>query len=367
MNFATLYHKAKSGATVRWRVWTEGGDIFTEHGQYPDGKMQLSRKTAVAKNTGKANATTPAQQAESQAQSMHDARLKRKYSLTPETAQIPRMLPMLAHVFEARKGKFSYPIFVQPKLDGFRCLAFRNGDSITMLSRSSDAFNLPHIEKQLLKIMPDNTILDGELYCHKVPFQRVASWIKKQHPDTIRIGYHIYDVPLWDDGDEDADFSTRLRNLDRVESAIKQNDCINLDVVETAKACNEAEVYAYQIQKIEDGYEGAIGRTMTGKYQFDYRSHDLLKIKTFQDEECTVVGAHPGQGKFEDMCIFECVTADGKEFDCVPVGTTAERQAYLRDKAKYIGKQLTVKYFGKSEDGKPRFPVGKGFREDFDK
>ena len=48
-------------------------------------------------------------------------------------------------------------------------------------------------------------------------------------------------------------------------------------------------------------------------------------------------------------------------------GNSFEGRQILKHLKKFIGKQLTVKYQGKSEDGIPRFPVGKGFRESFDK
>ena len=137
--------------------------------------------------------------------------------------------------------------------------------------------------------------------------------------------------------------------------------------VETIWCVDSGEVFAAQLFFIEQGYEGAIVRLADGLYRYDYRSHDLLKVKSFSDEECTVVGGTHGVGKMSNQCIFACRTKEGVDFDCVPVGTASERAAYLTNLKQYIGKQLKVKYFGKSTDGKPRFPVGIAFRESWDK
>ena len=46
-----------------------------------------------------------------------------------------------------------------------------------------------------------------------------------------------------------------------------------------------------------------------------------------------------------------------------PTGTLEERGKMFKNGKKYVGKMLTVKYQELSEDGIPRFPVGKSVRE----
>ena len=63
MDFQTLYSLGKKGEIRSWHVWTDGSAIKTEHGVL-NGKLQLAEKIAKVKNAGRANATTPEQQAE---------------------------------------------------------------------------------------------------------------------------------------------------------------------------------------------------------------------------------------------------------------------------------------------------------------
>ena len=130
----TLYHKSKTGAIVQWNIWTEGADIVTKYGQI-GGKMHTARKTATPKNVGRANATTADEQAILEAKAKHKKRLDGKYSLTIEDSNKEVFLPMLASDFEKRKDKVTYPVDVQPKLDGVRGLAYWEGGSVKLMSR----------------------------------------------------------------------------------------------------------------------------------------------------------------------------------------------------------------------------------------
>jgi len=69
----------------------------------------------------------------------------------------------------------------------------------------------------------------------------------------------------------------------------------------------------------------------------------------------------------EGQCTFTCVTEDGAEFGCKPMGTEAQREQYWTDfqAGKLTGKMLTVKFFEWTTSDKPvpRFPVGVCIRD----
>ena len=75
--------------------------------------------------------------------------------------------PMLAHKYDDSRVDWDQPVYIQPKLDGVRCLFTKNG----AYSRTGKQFmNLRHIEialKPFFDQQPD-VILDGELYNHKL-------------------------------------------------------------------------------------------------------------------------------------------------------------------------------------------------------
>lgn len=377
--FPVLYHKSSKGDIRSWQVWTEGADIVTEHGQY-GGKLQISRKTAIGKNVGKANETSPSIQAQLECEAMYKHKLSRKYSLSIVECEDRKMLPMLAHSFEKKKHKVQYPVYVQPKLDGVRCLAHvigfnDDGTSIVqLLTRAGKQWDIPHLALEIAELLPQgDMVLDGEIYIHGKTFQEIVKLVKKARPESKDLEYHIYDVPVviddvFDDNGHHTDerseepFADRLGSLLQVAGEIEHNQLSHLKVVTTVQVGSEEEVYATQSEMLEAGYEGAIVRTPTGVYKFGYRSPDLLKVKTFLDDEYKIVGYHSGIGKFSTCVIWECVTKTGQPFNCVPQGTYEERQELLQNGDSHVGELLKVKFFELTDDGLPRFPVGIGFR-----
>ena len=219
MKLPILYHRAKNGELRQWQVWTEGDTIFTEYGQC-DGQLQVTPgKIAKPKNVGKKNETLPEQQAELEAQAMWTYKVERKYSESPETAQEQLPLPMLAKPFFKPDGaqttqakKMVYPLDVQPKLDGVRCLAQRQGDEVVLTSRQGKLYTVPHISAQLATWMPEDLILDGEIYVHGESLQKITSLVKKNRPESSVLEYHVYDIPC-NEGDDTQPWSARSYNL----------------------------------------------------------------------------------------------------------------------------------------------------------
>ena len=75
--------------------------------------------------------------------------------------------PMLAHKFNDSRVDWSKPVYIQPKLDGVRCVLTKDGG----FSRTGKKFmNIAHIELSLMSFFKQNPdiILDGELYNHKL-------------------------------------------------------------------------------------------------------------------------------------------------------------------------------------------------------
>jgi len=362
----TLYHQGKTGAIVQWDIWTEGADICTEYGQI-GGKMQTSRKTATPKNVGRANATTADEQAILEATAMHKKRLDGKYSLSVEDAKKEVFLPMLAASFDKRKDKVAYPVDVQPKLDGVRCMAFWDGDSIKLMSRGGKFWECcDHIIDELETVLPKGWVLDGELYLHGATFQEITKLVKKLRTESVNIEYHVYDVPRAGNYSGHGEWKDRKTVLnDFAHRCVTADSCKSVKIVRTDFAAHEGDVYELQSEYLEEGYEGAIVRERDGEYRFGYRSNKLLKVKNFMDDEYEIIGFTTGVGRFDGCIIWICGTWNDDEwveFKVVPQGTMEERQETYKNADKYIGEHLKVKYFELTDDNIPRFPVGLGIR-----
>ena len=358
MQFPKLYHKTKLNKTIEWEVWTENNLIFTRYGE-ENGKKQTTSKLTDPKNIGKSNETTPEEQAILEATAMHKHRLDRKYSLTKEDAQETVFLPMLAHDFEKAKHKVKYPVDVQPKLNGNRMLAFwdegETGPEIRLISRNGKFYTLPHIQEALSSFLPTDYVFDGELYIHGESLQNINRLIKKWRPGpngSNRLEYHIYDGFFPDQ--EEIKWTERkntLQNLTRDFEKIIRS-------VSTFSVNSEEHVREFEKLFVSQGYEGAIVRLLDGKYRLGFRSRELLKVKSFLDEEFKIVGHHYGSGRASKCVVWKCIQEDKKTFDVVPKGTFEQRETWGANAESYYGKMLTVKFQNRTDENIPFLPVG---------
>lgn len=367
MNFLPLYHKGRTGKVVEWKIWTEGETIHTEWGQI-EGKKQRASKVAETKNEGKANATSPERQAEYEARSMHTHKLERKYFKSIKETDQQVFLPMLAHDFEKKKKKVEYPVHIQTKLDGVRCMAFWKDDKVFLMSRGGKEWKVPHIAEEAAKFLPRGMVFDGEIYIHGTTLQAVTRLVKKSREGSKALEYHIYDY--FDPNNLGVAWKQRCLSL--LKCFLTAGDLKDVDswkfkgdklkIVHTEVADTEEEVYEIQKKFIEDNYEGAIVRTLTGGYNLGHRSPDLLKVKTFKDAEFEITGVFTGRGKLSKSAIWKCKTKDGVEFDCLAQGKIEEKEEQYKNAQDYMGKLLKVKYEVLSEDGAPLKPIALAFR-----
>jgi DNA ligase 1 len=352
MQFKTLYQKTKTGAINQWRIYTIDNVIYTEYGQV-GGKLQTTcGLECIATNVGRSNERNPTQQAEFEAESQYKQQLRLKYSESIIDAHEVRIQPMLAS--DGKKAKLAFPVDIQRKYDGLRCLSLFEDGVRKLRSRGNKPYNIKHIERELEKIIPEDMMTDGELYIHGASLQQLNSLVRKDQLDSVKLEYHIYDMP------GEGTWKERRAKLEN----IKFNNTIKF--VETFTVNSIEEIVKLHDQFIQDGYEGAIVRLHYGVYEFGKRSRSLLKWKNFEDAEFEIVGISTGIGKMSECPIFLCKNdVNDLTFNVVPLGTMEARKSMLNDNN--IGKLLTVKFIGRTEDNIPKFAVGKVIRikEDF--
>ncbi len=349
-----------------WSGNTEGDTIHTEHGTI-NGKMTQRSKICKPRNTGRSNATTGAQQAEKELLSTAKKKYDKGYDLiSPESLPgferefIP-IRPMLAQTFSAKLiNQFPDTVFIQPKLDGVRCIIFKSKETgkIILHSRQGKAFNLPHITDELedlFNFSPD-IILDGELYIHNHEFQDIISLVKKDQERTAQIEYHIYDLVQ-----TNMIFTARVVWMDAIFAHIDSNKIKRVSTL----LMNQTSIPIYVQLHIEQGYEGTMIRNPDSHYKIDKRSKDLLKHKEFEDAEFTIIGGEKEslQDGTEGVVYTVKNIRDNIQFNVRPKGNMASRAKALLSLEDDIGKQITVRYQGVSTNGVPRFPVAIGVRD----
>lgn len=375
MNLPTLYKKTSTGKIQEWTITVTGSStpdaqIRTTYGQVGGKLQQAVESITEGKNVGKANETTPYEQAVLEARSQWEKKIKKGYVQTPEDAEADKIDtnfitggvdPMLAHKYHEQGHKIKWPAYVQPKLDGHRCIAIIQDGKCTLWSRTRKRItSMTHIVRELEERFPDRTlVLDGELYNHdyKDKFEKLTSKIRKSTPTpgSEVVQYWVYDIV------SENPFEDRTAQI--AELGFTGDPIVTVPTV-TAK--DEEEMISIFGVYIDAGFEGLMVRNSASLYK-GKRSYDLQKVKVMQDAEFKIKDVEHGKGRMADCAIFVCqVKPDDpdKVFRVKMMGSLDNLAEIYKNREQYVGKDLTVKYQKLSAEGIPVFPIGVRIRED---
>lgn len=307
---------------------------------------------------------------EAQAQFEADAELKKKLDRVyrpsiEELATATDMMfePMLAKNWVMDARALSKGVYLQPKLDGIRCIATIDG---LFTRQGREIVGLPHIEAALAPIFEERPtlVLDGELYNHEYQsdFEKIVSAVRKTKgisPDAGKIQYHVYDC--FDPMKSWRTFSDRTVLIDQLFGGVPVVSCVSVTTlhVDSLEGFNEV-----TSSHLEMGYEGSMVR-LDEIYDKGKRSKSLLKVKLFEDAEFDIVEILEGEGNWAGYGKkIRFRLEDGRVCGAGVKGDQAFTKRLLCGRDEWVGRKVTVKFFGRTNDGMPRFPVAIKFWEE---
>jgi ATP-dependent DNA ligase len=185
----------------------------------------------------------------------------------------------------------------EPKWDGFRCLAIRDGDKIEMLSRSGKtlARYFPDMVAALKALKPRRFILDGEL---AIPVGKIlsfdalqlrlhpaASRVKKLAAETpsILIAFDLLQTPRGVDL-TGKPLHERRRALEAFFAALDEGSALRLSPATESRA--EAERWLKRAGGGE--LDGVIAKRLDEPYRAGERA--MIKVKCLRTADCVVGG-----------------------------------------------------------------------------
>ena len=278
-----------------------------------------------------------------------------------------RKKPMLAYPVSTKPIDYSKSVFIQPKLDGVRCVIQCDNSVVTAYSRTGKEWkNIQHILEQLQSFFDryPNVILDGELYNHELnnDFEKIISLVRKTKPtisDRIEsadlVQFHCYDII-----DEELPFDQRIEFVN--EALMLLGDSIY--TVDTHWLDSEIEAEVRHKYNLSKDYEGSIVRT-NDTYKCK-RSHNLRKFKDFSDAEAYIVGYEEGKGKrLGTLGKFIMQDEDGNKFGCPPGKgyNYKDMKNMLENIHEYMGQSATFTYLERTKAGSYRHPLFKAIRD----
>lgn len=274
----------------------------------------------------------------------------------------------LAQNYDSKKCK--YPVFIEPKMDGMRVLAFVEGGRVIYRSRNGKEMDLgERFDKELLELACDEDyVFDGELmgtdFDHTMTQAR-----RKYNKDLSAQYYHIFDVLTLTEwhGKKSAPYATRALTLGILfQEAFPSKQPKTLIEVESITAFTEEEMEDYSQEFVEAGYEGIILKQQA-EYPFRGKKDPYwMKHKPFDTWDGIITGVYEGfRGKNKGRFGGFNIEIDGVVTN-VGGGYSDEQrdEFWAKDPNEFIGKWAEVKGQNMTKDGKVRFPVFVRFRPD---
>jgi DNA ligase-1 len=358
-NLPILYARGENDKILEWQIEVNGNKYRTHSGAQDCLRVTSEWTICQGKNIGRTNETSPQEQASKDAKSHWDKKVKSGgYWENIEDIDKQKFIQcMLANKFEDHKHKIKYPVMVDKKLNGGRCITTKDGQ----FTRKGEKYlTVKHLLDNLKSVFDKypNLVLDGELYSHKFRFQlnEIMKLIRKTvhiTPDDLQrsndiIEYHVYDGWGFENITQETKCSERRDALKKILNKIE-----SVYVLDYNWAKNEKDVYNIFEAHVKDGYEGSIVR-VDAKYQ-QKRTNDLLKVKPENDAEAIIVDIHEGEGNWANTGKVISLRWQGLTFDATFKGTYEEGKQFLKDKNAWIGKEVTFLYNGLTGLGVPNY------------
>ncbi|HMF09587.1 MAG TPA: non-homologous end-joining DNA ligase [Thermoanaerobaculia bacterium] len=189
-----------------------------------------------------------------------------------------RVKPMLATLVDE---PFHLPGWVyEEKYDGYRILAYKQGKTVTLLSRNakdrSDSF--AEVARAVARLEDDTLLLDGEVVAFD---RRLVSRFQLLQQGEVPYVYAVFDC-LYRNGKDLRPEALPARRA-AVEDAIGETERLF-----ASRRLSDNGLTAYRVAR-KKGFEGLVAKDAAAPY-VEGRSRSWLKVKVHQEEEFVIGG-----------------------------------------------------------------------------
>jgi ATP-dependent DNA ligase len=251
----------------------------------------------------------------------------------------------------------------EPKWDGFRCLAFRDGDELVLQSKAGQPLGryFPELVAALLALPPKRFVLDGEIIIRSDGVLDFDALLQRIHPAASRIKklsqetpstYLVFDLLVDEKGRAftDQPLSRRRMVLGEFMARIKGNK----SVVLSPATSDLAKAEQWMQQGAASGLDGVVAKRLDCEYTSGERT-GMVKVKRIRTADCVVGGFRWAQkgGQVGSLLL----GLFNKEGQLDHVGFSASFSKEARKKLKPILKPLSggPGFTGKAPGGPSRW------------
>jgi len=291
--------------------------------------------------------------------------------------------PMKAQPF--KYGKFNYPAFAQPKINGIRGFIqlevvikgtgmFKEVvNEVTIRSKEGHLYILPHISKCFKhedfynkETEEYDIIYDGELYIPNkhlsyikasIPMVNAKGTTSKPSNNPEQVQFWCFDLAV--NGIQRERYVLLSRKNESIPRMLSVEDNLHKDFDNNVLLSELVRVTTYvvnddkEVERLRDlfiqyGYEGVIIRDAEAYYSFGGRPKTMMKFKKHKDAEFKIKDVVPKDKEPETGMFILYNDLNDETFTCNPEGSYESRKEYLDNKDHYIGMMAKVKFYERS-------------------
>ena len=295
---------------------------------------------------------------------------------------INKAIPKLIPEFNIQQG---YPLSKYPfkkkewfaletKLNGINC-SYVNG---IMLSRQGkELTNLSHLIKELEQLSFKNHYFNGELVKHNEGeltngenFRETTSIVNSDAEDKSSIDLIVFDLLPLDEfyeGKSKLKYKDRLNQLRQLEQEAKEKGLTHLYIPHVYYEGDDNTVINTYLDEATENDEEGLMLIKNGVWK-NKRNSNILKVKQFENADCEIIGYTEGTGRLESKLGAFIIDYKGNQVSVGSGYSDEERIDFWKDKDKYIGRVLQVKFKEETKDKKTglvslQFPIYQCIRE----
>jgi ATP-dependent DNA ligase len=206
----------------------------------------------------------------------------------------PPVAPMLARLVRQLPTEEGWRY--EPKWDGFRCLAFRDGHEVDLRSRNNRLFAryFPEIVEAVRALPSEQVALDGEIVVAGPEGSDFEALLLRTHPSASRVEHLRRETPasfvafdVLAVGDEDIRGHMFLERRARLEELVRPGS----PQVLVTPAIADAELAARWLERFRGpGLDGVVAKHRELRYEAGKRPAGMLKVKQERTADCVVAG-----------------------------------------------------------------------------
>lgn len=369
--FPTIYKRTSKGQIQQWTIIVENDGYRTEEGVVGGTITANKLHSCEPKNIGKSNETSAYQQAELEAISKWDKKLKTGYAKSiAEIDSVAFKKPMKGYKWREYADKVTFPVLVQDKLNGVRYQAEEDASRST----GGEIFHTtPHIREALAPIFKayPGIFIDGEAFNFKLRkhLNRLTELVsvviqpKDLTPELLAeskeiVEFHVFDAFGFEGITEKTSWAERYIALSKLIKKFAPKYVYVLPIKEITKL---KDLLSALEQNRQEGGEGLMVRWGDCPRK-EGKSKYMLKMKHYDDDEFEIVDIQEGNANWVGCAkrivlkLHKPSTRGETTFDSNIKGDEEWLRELFQNKKKYIGEQATTEYQHYSEYGIPQLP-----------